>query len=108
MTRTLGTLWSVGHYLSWRELRFQLVDPPDRAQLICVYGLAGPTWPAFQVHAGRILDGVGREPEFIVDQWERIDWWTHPRMTLDGASVADVVRAGGDFDEIAALVGERG
>jgi hypothetical protein len=108
MTRTLGTLWSVGHYLSWRELRFQLVDPPDRARLICVYGLAGPTWPAFQVHAGRILDGVGREPEFIVDQWERIDWWTHPRMTLDGASVADVVRAGGDFDEIAALVGERG
>ena len=107
MERTLDTLWSAGHYLSWQDLRFRLVEPPDRARLICVYGLAGPTWPAFQVQEGCILDGVGREPEFIVDQWERIDWWTHPRFVLDGASIADAVRGGADFDEIVALVGER-
>lgn len=106
MSRLLVTLWSFGHYLSWQELRQQLGEPPDAARLIRVDGPAGPAWPAFQVHAGRILDGIGRDPLSIGDAWERIDWWTHPRRSLEGASVADLVRAGAAFDEILALVGE--
>lgn len=106
MAPLLITLWSSGHYLSWQELRHELAEVPDPARLICVDGPAGPAWPAFQVHGGRIIDGVGRDPLSVGGVWERIDWWTHPRISLDGASIADLVRAGADFDEIAALVGE--
>jgi hypothetical protein len=105
MTHSLHTLWSAGHYLSWRDVRGLLAQPPEVGQLIRVDGPAGPAWPAFQVHGGHVIEGVGREP-LLNDVWARIDWWTHPRTTLDGASVADLVRAGAEFDEILTLVGE--
>jgi hypothetical protein len=101
---TFNTLWSSGHYLDWREIRELLSDPSLMRRLIRVDGPTGATWPAFQIHEGYLLDGVGREPEIRGGVWYRIDWWTRPRTVLDGASVANLVRAGAEFDEIAELV----